>query len=739
MAIPPVSGVQANPANLFNALGIAAARATHLAEVERSSAQMLRLLEGAGPRRQRDDCVVRLDRLLHSPHDDPQELSGILGTIAESPLLMGGFQAVGPELAAQLGRQVTALKDAALSQVTDLREVDAVRTALMATRAELLEVERQPYAANYRGIRQYRKAVAGRLKDLARIETAFSKHEPMSPRLQERWERFRMSHLGEKENGYRGKVQQHLDLLREAVATHQTDDPLLTEMLTRQGAYVGQLRLVAETEKGNASEIELGVLQENRYSLERSYHDAVEAYYFLKGYMPTTWAGSFQEMTREFRWGQPSTWVTPLLLGGLTTFIGSFGIEPTSWDGAIFPSVRKKWEDGVLVIEPRWPTRRIGMSRRALGAALLDTLRLQLALVNTTGIDPTGGNFEGFIPHWLQTVVNTTNTTVRVEGLGNLKGLRDENLILASTHRGFIEYPVLLGLQDEIGRPYRIVAKESFRTNPVIRGLVGLAMERYDFFFIDRSAGADARGIMVQAGKKMRTGTKSFLTYPSGSRSPTLVFDGERVEGPHYGAKHGVGFSAEAAGDPAIVPIAVIGSGRTTPKAIGEQARGVPLGRTITVRIGKPFRGSSVRIVGGDEEGHAHAIAARIDEEFRDLTGLPTGPLYRDKRPKTIFQADNYIALELALKKRLKDPKRYRHSAVVFPPGFRYQQGDAAVVFSILRRLKFPVGQRLTVFHTTRTTTGRHQFQSYDVIRRSALHDISEFEIVRGNPPPPGM
>ena len=113
-----------------------------------------------------------------------------------------------------------------------------------------------------------------------------------------------------------------------------------------------------------------------------------------------------------------------------------------------------------------------------------------------------------------------TGATLRVEGLENLNGYRDKILIKTPTHRGFIEYPLSLGLQDEIGHPHRIIAKSGFRDNPVIRSLVGEAMEKFGFIFIDRSAGDGAVATMRAGGERVKDGVVSVETFPVGSRGP---------------------------------------------------------------------------------------------------------------------------------------------------------------------------------------------------------------------------
>jgi 1-acyl-sn-glycerol-3-phosphate acyltransferase len=692
----------------------------------------------------------------------PETLFDSLQKIATEPALCQGIiQALGSEMQLHFRNQAWSLeritgvskKAEPIEREWLLYELEAVRTAVLASYTELQKAEKEPYAANYPGIRRYRMALRGRLKDLDRIRKAFEKDEPLIPRLEERWIRLRMSYLGEEENGYRAKIQQHLDLLEglQQFSRGKSSDPLQEEVNARREAYVQVLAKIARAEGGEEPDAKPEDLQKDRERVERLYHEAVEAWFFLSGLMPTDWMGSLKEIGRQML---PAVWwtipfIVPLLpvisilllLGApfspmvrdLFSGFRSYRGEPMITDGALFPPVDKRWENGTLVIEPKHPVRKSGLSKRALGAAILDTIIYELSLVKAVDFDQARGNLDALVPGWLHTVLAQTGSVLRVEGLENLKGLKDENLILAPTHRGFVEFPIMLGIEHEIGRPNRIMAKDGFLKNPLIRALVGLAMEKYEFIFIDRTAGKDARETMVQAGQKLKVGTKSILLFPGMSRSPTFDFEGERVEGPHYKSKEGVGIMATSGGDFWIVPLAVIGSGVMTPKDLKEQSRGVPTGMTLAVKFGKPFRASSVpRLEGMTDRQYWQAIAARIDEAHQELMGLPLGPLYNAKGPKTIFQANGLNELRKEMKKRLKKLKLYRHSAVVFPPEYHYIEGEEQEIMRLLKDLDFPENERLTVFHAEQDSNGRYRFPSYQIRRRrNPANETDEFEITR--------
>lgn len=747
-------------ATLFTSLSRAAASVKvtpeQLSAVRRTTQQISRFLK-VGDKK----TIALFESIKQSPNDLLDALQEVSG---DTSLSQGIIQALGPEMQVHFRNQALSLERiaGAASKTTStekewlLYEIEAVRTAVLASYMELQGVEKESYAANYPGIRRYRMALRGRLKDLDRIRKAFQKGEELIPRLEERWIRLRMSYLGEEETGYRAKIQQHLDLLQ---ALHRFDqgkaaDPLLDEVNARREVFVQTLAKIARAERGEDPDAKLEDLQKDRERVEKLYNEAVEAWFFLSGLMPTSWMGSFKEIGRQMpRWVKLLSVLSlevlsllvyffpvavPAIAAGLglalTSKISPFLGESMITDGAIFPPVDKRWENGTLVIEPKHPVRKSGLSKRALGAAILDTILYELSVVKAVDFDKGKGNLDAVVPGWLHTVLTQAGATLRIEGLDNLKGLKDENLILAPTHRGFVEFPIMLGIENEIGRPIRIIAKDGFQKDPFIRALVGLAMEKYEFIFIDRTAGKNARETMVQAGQKLKVGNKSLLLFPGTSRSVTLDFDGERVEGPHYKSKEGVGIMATSGGDFWIVPLAVIGAGVMTPKDLKEQSRGVPTGMTLTVKFGKPFRASSVpRSEETTDRQYWQAIASKIDEAHQELMGLPLGPLYNAKGPKTIFQANGLNELRKEMKKRLKKPKLYRHSAVVFPPKYHYIEGEEQEIMRILRELNFPEGESLTVFHAEKDQDGRYRFPSFQIRKKRApANETDEFETTRG-------
>ena len=80
------------------------------------------------------------------------------------------------------------------------------------------------------------------------------------------------------------------------------------------------------------------------------------------------------------------TWAAPLVLGGFRLVSGVAGIEPISWDGAMFPTFESHWDGETLVYKPSYPMREgEGLSVRALISGLLETMRLQFGIMNLAG------------------------------------------------------------------------------------------------------------------------------------------------------------------------------------------------------------------------------------------------------------------------------------------------------------------------------------------------------------------
>jgi hypothetical protein len=164
-----------------------------------------------------------------------------------------------------------------------------------------------------------------------------------------------------------------------------------------------------------------------------------------------------------------------------------------------------------------------------------------------------------------------------------------------------------------------------------------------------------------------------------------------------------------------------------TPKSIKEQFQGVATGQTVTVRVGQPFRANSLRHEGMSDTEHSRAIAAKLDQNFYNLSGRPIGPMYianppfwqfwKRKTPSPLFKAKDIPTLEKEVYRRLKNPKGYRHSAVVFPPEQAYQTGEKEKIIKILERGHFPQGQMFTVFHAIHGPTGQYRYSQYNIGR----------------------
>ncbi len=624
--------------------------------------------------------------------------------------------------AAQRLEQVITAKGSAQTSTAQLFELEAIRTALMVTSAELVTLQKEVGVGQFAGIDDYIIAVPKRMRTLQTIQKQFSQGNKLSIKLHERWQRLRMSFLGDASNQHRSQWQQHLDHLSKVEAEYpDAANPLAVAMLERQQAYRKVLNELAALEEGHVGDVEMAQKHEAaRTEALRTYMEAVEAYYNIQGYMPANSLISRADRTQILKgigWN-PLTWAPTPILGVFNLIGRAMGLQPLSWDGAQTAKLDRHWDGDTLVMKAAYPLREgESLSQRALIAGLLETIRLQFAVVKTAELDDTGLIFDGVVRGWLGALLAETGCTLRVEGLEKLNGFRDKVLIKVPTHLGFTEYPLSLGLADDFGQPHRIIAKAGFRDNPVIRMLVGKAMEAFKFIFIDRSA-KDSREVMRQSGQRVQEGPFSVETFPSGSRTPTLMINGQRVEGPHYRSRTGIGDMSTAAGEDVwILPLVFDGSGVFAPKSMGEVFKGFPLGGAITVRVGTPFQPNrEVRAEGMDDDQFARAVGAHIDQEHHSLGGQPIGPLYGGKGyPETIFQADNVRALRRQILKRMKHKKGYRESLVVFT-GVE-MPGERAAINAMLDEVNFPEGNNLIVSHAVEDGQGGYRFEQYTLSR----------------------
>jgi len=721
---------------------------------------------------------------LESPERTLESIQKTFSTIAQDPRLSSSINAtLGHEASKQLRRQALALQElvgtigeyqlcphinpslwrpeprglvrASASQVQQINEIEAVRTALMVTAEELEKTAKSADAKNYPGIVRYTKVIKRGLDTLDEMEEAIRGNTQPGPKIQERWERLRLSFLGEDENGFRSKWQRHLDFFEaslkkdptnEGEPTKKPTDPILTAMKTRQDAYLikkGELLAqeasafgLVDTESPATDALKL--YWQHRVAMElapeeKTWRESVEAYYFLSGHMPT---GS-QSSSR------------------FISFIGAFsaalGIEPLSWDGAAFPAIRRTWQtNGTLVMEPVYPSQKEGLSLRALFVGLIQTIQFTTALVDTKHLDPENGrNLDGIAPLWLETTMTAANVRVTVEGLQNVVGLRDKPLLLAGSHHGFYEYPLAVGLQEHFGPSTRILMDQKFLDNPIIRNLVGAAAKIYKFFFVERGAGNKAFEGMKAIGRGMLQNRVNGLVFPGASRPLTLVFEGtqtgilyrDRVEYVEYQSRSGIAITAETARDPHILPIAYKHSGELAPKSFWEMIHGIKTGTTMKVIVGEPFKAGSLR----DPEREAkpaeqdpdfqRRVAGMVDVRFRNVSGLLTGPLYNrthvraklfgmiplpwKKTLYSIFQANTPSALKQAMELRLQKPATYRDSEVVLHPDSVYTPGEEKELITFLEKQNFPAGRRLTVRHSIRSSEGKYTFASYVIERNT--------------------
>jgi len=147
---------------------------------------------------------------------------------------------------------------------------------------------------------------------------------------------------------------------------------------------------------------------------------------------------------------------------------------------------------------------------------------------------------------WARSLLRTTGVKVRVEGLAFCS--TDRPGVLMSNHRSVFD---ILALIETLPTPFRFVAKKELTYIPIF----GWALALSGQIIVDRGDRSRAIGALQRAAAKIRGGTK-VLVFPEGTR-------GEDQEMLPF--KSG-GFHLAPANEWPILPVAIIGSEKITPK-----------------------------------------------------------------------------------------------------------------------------------------------------------------------------
>jgi 1-acyl-sn-glycerol-3-phosphate acyltransferase len=186
----------------------------------------------------------------------------------------------------------------------------------------------------------------------------------------------------------------------------------------------------------------------------------------------------------------------------------------------------------------------------------------------------------------------------RVE-VSRMPPLPDGPLIFASNHESALD---ILALLAHLPRPIRFIAKEELFRIPVF----GWYMSIGGHVPVDRKNRSRALSSLRRAGEIVRAGT-SLIVFPEGTRS---------TDGRVHPFKKGPFVVAMEAGVP-VVPVAISGAGRVTPK---KEIAVVP--GTIRIALGDPVDPRRC----ADKEALLFEVRRRVIEQHRAIGGLGGDP-----------------------------------------------------------------------------------------------------------------
>ncbi|HKK91060.1 MAG TPA: lysophospholipid acyltransferase family protein [Desulfobacteraceae bacterium] len=121
----------------------------------------------------------------------------------------------------------------------------------------------------------------------------------------------------------------------------------------------------------------------------------------------------------------------------------------------------------------------------------------------------TGSTYTG--PLWGKLICYLTPVFLRVRGKENID--QDRSYVIVSNHQSHFDIFIVYGW---LGIDFKWVMKQSIRNMPGI----GVACEKMEHIFIDRTNGKKAVESINRAGKSIRNGTSIFF-FPEGTRSET--------------------------------------------------------------------------------------------------------------------------------------------------------------------------------------------------------------------------
>ena len=160
--------------------------------------------------------------------------------------------------------------------------------------------------------------------------------------------------------------------------------------------------------------------------------------------------------------------------------------------------------------------------------------------------DPTGDRFHRMAAWWGRFCTKLMGITVEITGQERYNPTG--NYLIVSNHAGMADIPLILG---SIPLNMRFVAKEELGKIPIF----GWVLKQAGYVLIKRGQNKEALKSLFKAVEVLKNG-KSVHIFPEGTRSET---------GAIQPFKRGAFLIAEKADAP-ILPVAIIGSNRITPK-----------------------------------------------------------------------------------------------------------------------------------------------------------------------------
>jgi 1-acyl-sn-glycerol-3-phosphate acyltransferase len=222
------------------------------------------------------------------------------------------------------------------------------------------------------------------------------------------------------------------------------------------------------------------------------------------------------------------------------------------------------------------------------------TAPASLVIILVGLFDPYGKHVYGVSRFWTWMVLGIGGVSLKVHGLNHLD--TKQQYVFMVNHQSNIDIPVLV--QSLPAFQLRWIAKKELLWIP----LFGWAMWAAKHIVVDRSARADALGVLKKARQQIARGI-SVVVFPEGTRSN----DGRLLP-----FKRG-GFLLAVKTKTPIVPVTINGSGRILPKGDWRIRRG-----EIEVTVGEPIGVENYR------PGTVRGLAAKVQERVAKQLRPPT-------------------------------------------------------------------------------------------------------------------